>query len=76
MLQISVAQNVYGNIVYNMGRIEERSLPTIYGSSAKGGALGGKTSFEKSVPQTDRTVKQRFSYAGENANNADLDALA
>lgn len=75
-LQISVAQNEQGNIVYNIGRIEERSSPTIYGSSAKGGALGGKTSFEKSVPQAEQTVKQRFSYAGENANNADLDALA
>lgn len=55
-VQISVAQNDNGNVVYNIGRIEERSLPTIYGSSAEGGALGGKTSFEESVPQNGRNV--------------------
>lgn len=30
---------------------EKRSSPTISGSSAKGGAPGGKTSFENRVPQ-------------------------
>ncbi len=75
-IRISAAKNPDGTIVYNIGDVKERSFPTVDGSSAKGGALGGKTSFEKSVPQVDQTVKQRFSYAGENANNADLDALA
>lgn len=75
-IRISAAKNPDGTIVYNIGDVKERSFPTVDGSSAKGGALGGKTSFEKSVPQADQTVKQRFSYAGENANNADLDALA
>ena len=73
---MSVANGDKGAVPYNIGDIEERSFPKVTGSSAMGGALNGKTSFEKSVPQGDRTVKQRFSYAGENANNPDLDALA
>ncbi len=67
-VQISVAQSDNGNVVYNIGRIEERSLPTIYGPSVKDGALGGKTSFEESVPQNGRKVKERLSYDGENAS--------
>lgn len=68
-VQISVAQNENGNFVYNIGKIEERSLPTIYGSSAEGGALGGKTSFKGSVPHEHNAVKERFSYAGKNAES-------
>ena len=75
-LQMSVANGEKGSVPYNIGEIEERSLPKVTGSSAKGGALNGETSYEKSVPQEQAAVKQRFSYAGENANNADMDALA
>ncbi len=64
-IQISVAQSDNGNVVYNIGRIEERSFPTIYGSSVKDGALGGKTSFGESIPRAGENVKERFSYDGE-----------
>lgn len=56
-LRISAAKNLDGTIVYNIGDVKERSFPTVDGSSARGGALGGKTSFGKSISQTDRTVK-------------------
>lgn len=66
-LTISVAKGVDGNVVYNIGNIEERSFPKIVGPSAKGGALNGETSFEKIVPQTASDVKPAFSYDGDTA---------
>lgn len=60
-LRISVANGKNGNVVYNIGDIKERSFPTINGSSAKGSALGGKTSSEKMIPQNESAVKDKFS---------------
>ena len=60
-LQLSVAQNASGEIVYNIGNIEERSFPTVYGSSAKGSALGGKTSSKEMVTHGETSVKEKFS---------------
>ena len=56
-LQISVAQSEDGNVVYNVGDIKERSFPTVDGSSAKNGALGGKTSFEDKIAENEKEVK-------------------
>ena len=50
-LRISAAKNSDGTIVYNIGDVKERSFPTINGSSAKSGALGGKTSFDEILQQ-------------------------
>ena len=51
-LKISAAKGADGNVVYNIGNIEERSFPKVIGSSTKdGGALNGKASFEANVPQ-------------------------
>lgn len=56
-LQISVAQSEDGNVVYNVGDIKERSFPTVDGSSAKNGALSGKTSFEDKIAENEKEVK-------------------
>lgn len=56
-VSISVAQGSDGNVVYNIGEIQERSFPnttelTARGSSAKGGAQGVREiSSENSLPQ-------------------------
>lgn len=51
--KISVQIGQDGNAVYNIGDMEERSFPTIAGSSANGGALSGeKTSSADSIPAT------------------------
>lgn len=65
-LTISAAKGADGNVVYNIGNIEERSFPNIVGSSAKGGALNGKASFEAKVPQNEPVVKGKFSMSKEN----------
>ena len=62
-VRVSVEMGSDGNAVYNIGDMEERSFPTIAGSSAKSGAQkSGKTSFEKRVPQPGNKVKQEFSF--------------
>ena len=43
-------------VLYNIGNVEERSLPKVTGSSAKGGALNGETSFESIVTQDGEIV--------------------
>ena len=57
-LKISVAKGSDGNVVYNIGDIDERSFPKVNGSSAKDGALKGETSFSDSIfdnPQKSNT---------------------
>ena len=49
-----------GNVVYNIGDIKERRFPTIDGSSAKGGALGGKSS-ANSISKPGENVNGKFS---------------
>ncbi len=56
-VSISVAQGENGNVVYNIGKIERRSHPTIDGSSARSGALGGKTSSKNMVSRAGDNVK-------------------
>lgn len=46
-----------GNTVYNVGKMEERSIPSAVGSSAKGGAHKGNTSLTSSVPNSAEKVK-------------------
>ena len=62
-LTISAAKGADGNVVYNIGNIEERSFPKIVGSSAKGGALNGKASSEKKVPQKSDSVNSQHSFS-------------
>ena len=56
-VSISVAQGENENVVYNIGKIERRSHPTIDGSSAGSGALGGKTSSKNMVSRAGDNVK-------------------
>ena len=70
-LQISVAQNADGNVVYNIGKIEERSLPTVYGSSAQGGAQGRKTSSTLSISSESGNVNKKISISEQAAMNDD-----
>lgn len=65
-LTISAAIGSDGNVVYNIGNIEERSFPKIVGSSSNAGALNRKASFEKKVPQNKPVVKSQ--------NSASIDA--
>ncbi len=51
---ISVAEGAGGSIVYNVGKMQERSTPQIGGSSGKAGALRGNASNER--PSTRRTL--------------------
>lgn len=44
---ISVAEGAGGSIVYNVGKMQERSTPQIGGSSGKAGALRGNASNER-----------------------------
>lgn len=60
-LKISAAKGTDGNVVYNIGDIEERSFPKVTGSSAKGGALNGKASSGGILPQDSEGVKGQFS---------------
>ena len=72
-LRISAAKNADGTIVYNIGDVKERSFPTINGSSVTDGALGGKTSSEKTLPQKSTGVKQ-FSITDTQAEPAETES--
>jgi len=48
---ISVAMGADGNVVYNIGKIKERSKPSFSGSSEKYGARWGIASSDNSIPQ-------------------------
>ena len=48
-VKISVAHGPDGNLVYNIGDMQERSPATMTGSSAQGGALNGGTSSNGSI---------------------------
>ena len=56
-VRISVAIGSDGNIVYNIGEMQERSFPQVNGSSGNSGAQQGKTSFPSSVPNLSDGVK-------------------
>ena len=58
---ISTALGPDGNVVYNIGQMQERSFPQINGSSGNSGALRGKTSSAPSVPNLAEGVKQNLS---------------
>ena len=57
-IDISVAIGRDGNVVYNIGDIVERSLPTINGSSENNGALNGETSSKEGLPYAREKVKK------------------
>ena len=69
-LDISVAQNDTGNIVYNIGNVKRRNFPTARnasnGSSANSGAQGGEISSANNIPQTaaESNSKPKFSLKG------------
>lgn len=60
-VRISVAIGSDGNIVYNIGEMQERSFPQVNGSSGNSGAQRGKTSFPPSVPNLAAGVKGNLS---------------
>lgn len=68
-VQISVAQNDQGNIVYNIGDIRRRSPSTAgftaSGSSVKDGAQGGETSSENTIPQPTSSVNPPRTFSDE-----------
>lgn len=74
-LKISAAKGADGNVVYNIGDIEERSFPKVTGSSAKGGALNGKASSADNVAQDGENVKMKFSLSEAVEETKDLVAL-
>lgn len=64
-VNLSAAIGKDGKIVYNIGAMQERSLPTVTGSSAKGGAQNGeKASLKPNVPQDGGGVKPNYSLKG------------
>ncbi len=73
---ISVEKGKNGNAIYNIGKMQERSFPTMQnalsGSSANGGAQGGKPSFDGIISRPDDSVKQ-YSIT-ENSNGEELSA--
>lgn len=60
-VRISVAIGGDGNIVYNIGEMQERSFPQVNGSSGNSGAQQGKTSFPLSVTNLSDGVKGNLS---------------
>lgn len=62
---VSVAIGKDGNIVYNIGDMQERSLPTVQnaltGSSAEGGAQRGETSSKHSIYNAEEKSNSKFS---------------
>lgn len=59
---ISAAMNDNGVMVYNIGKMKEEAHPKISGSYAKkGNGLRGFASSKKSIAETGRDVKQKFS---------------
>lgn len=58
--RISVALGKDGSIVYNIGKMQERSTPRIAGSSGNSGALLGNASVN-SIPTDGENVKPKFS---------------
>lgn len=59
-ISISAARNATGAVVYNIGEMEERSLPTLTGSSAGSGALSEKTSFSRSITENEAESNSEF----------------
>ena len=57
---ISVAEGAGGSIVYNVGKMQERSTPQIDGSSGKAGALRGNAS-ANSIRQTAANSQEKSS---------------
>ena len=63
-ITISVAENADGKMIYNIGKMQERSIPQISGSSAsRSGALRGNTSSKTSIAEAGNSVKGKFSAA-------------
>ena len=61
-MRIAVAQGKDGNVVYNIGQIQERSFPGIDGSSARGGApKNGETSSISIISDPDGKSNGKFS---------------
>lgn len=59
---ISVSQGADGKMIYNIGKMQERSIPQINGSSdANTGAQRGDASSDNRVAETRKTVKQKNS---------------
>lgn len=61
--RISVALGEDGSIVYNIGEMQERSIPQINGSSGKPGAQRGNAS-TNSISTSDGNVNAKFSLKG------------
>ena len=59
-ITVSIAKNDAGDVVYNVGRMQERSLPRFNGSSADSSARLGETSFNKKVAQPESVVKDPY----------------
>ena len=64
---ISVAEGAGGSIVYNVGKMQERSTPQIGGSSGKAGALRGNASDER--PSTRRTLHADVTQSAESGES-------
>ncbi len=64
---ISVAEGAGGSIVYNVGKMQERSTPQIGGSSGKAGALRGNASNER--PSTRRTLHADVTQSAESGES-------
>lgn len=58
---ISVAVGSDGSMVYNVGKMQERSIPQISGSSGKTGALRGNASSANSIRQPAGNSQEKFS---------------
>ncbi len=66
---ISVAQGADGRMIYNIGQMQERSIPQINGSSdANTGAQRGDASSDNRVAETRKTVKQKNSEVVDEAD--------
>ena len=77
---ISVEKGSNGNVVYNIGQMKRRPFPTapktaLNGSSAESGARRGERPSADNVSRPELSVKRKFSFAGERAKGADLEAL-
>lgn len=72
---ISVEIGKDGNAVYNIGKMQERSLPQFSGPSVRDGAQGGETSSDISISEDGENSNRNFSFAGEGAMTADEAAL-
>lgn len=66
---ISVAEGAGGSIVYNVGKMQERSTPQIGGSSGKAGALRGNASNERLSTRRTLYADDTQSTGGELGND-------